>query len=150
MIHTYVSCRVHIIFSTKGRVRSIPAEIQPRLWSYISGICSNLDVKAIVVGGFDDHCHLLVGLSATMSIAELVQKVKANSSRWMRSEMKHAGFQWQESYSAFSVSVSHVDRTIEYIRNQRRHHARRSFEDELGEILEKHGIEVARAVPAGL
>ena len=150
MIHTYVCCRVHIIFSTKGRARSIPTEIQPRLWSYMAGICRNLDAKVLALGGFDDHAHLLVGLPATLTIAELVQKVKANSSRWLRSEALKKPFQWQESYSAFSVSASHVDRTVEYIRRQPEHHRRRTFDQELAAILRKHGIEVGSAVPPGL
>jgi hypothetical protein len=78
-----------------------------------------------------------------------VQKVKANSSRWMNAEVLKKGSQWQENYSAFSVSASHVDRTIEYIGNQRDHHKRRSFDQEFAAILEKHGIEMTRAVPAG-
>lgn len=149
MIHTYVCCRVHIIFSTKGRARTIPAEVQPRLWSYLAGICRNLETKVLAIGGFDDHAHLLIGLPATLTIAELVQKVKANSSRWMRTEGLKKPFQWQESYSAFSVSASHVDRTVEYIRRQPEHHKRRSFDQEMIAILRKHRIEVG-AVPLGL
>lgn len=141
MIHTYVCCRVHVIFSTKGRVRSIPDEIQPRLWSYMAGICRNLNSKVLAVGGFDDHAHLLVGLPATLTIAELVQKVKANSSRWMHAEALRKSFQWQEGYSAFSVSASHVDRTVEYIRRQPEHHKRRSYDQALAAILRKHGID---------
>ena len=150
MQHNYVQCRIHVIFSTKGRTRSIPEDIQPKLWQYIAGICRHLGVKPIAVGGYDDHCHLLVGLPATMTIATLIQKVKANSSRWFHQECLKRSFQWQENYSAFSVSASVIDKTVEYIRNQRKHHERYSFEEELAKILEKNGIVIARAVPAGL
>jgi putative transposase len=146
---SHVSCRLHVIFSTKNRVRSIPADLQPRLWEYLAGICRNLEVKVLAVGGFDDHCHMLIGLSATITIAELMQKVKANSSRWMRNDL-HRTFEWQEGYSAFSVSISHVDQTIKYIRNQPEHHKRRTFSDELEAILKKHGLLAKSAVPAGL
>jgi post-segregation antitoxin (ccd killing protein) len=93
---------------------------------------------------------LLISLPATLTLAEAVQKIKANSSRWMNAEVVKKGFQWQENYSAFSVSASHVDRTLAYIRNQREHHKRRSFDEELAAILAKHGIDMARAVPTGL
>jgi REP element-mobilizing transposase RayT len=149
MSHNYIQCRVHIVFSTKGRRSTIPEQLQPRLWQYISGICRNLGVKPIAVGGFDDHCHILVGISATITLSELVQKIKANSSRWLNAEHLRA-FQWQDNYCLFSVSASHMDRTIAYIRNQREHHKRRSFDDELTAILKKHGIEMVRAVPSGL
>jgi REP element-mobilizing transposase RayT len=147
-MHNFVQCRVHIIFSTKERRRYIPEQIQPQLWQYMFGICRNIGVKPIAIGGFDEHCHMLVGLSTTITIADLVQKVKANSSRWMKQHCKT--FQWQENFCVFSVSASHVDRTIAYIAGQRDHHKRRSFDDELAAILKKHGIEMARAVPAGL
>src|SRR5579859_2307257 len=113
MQHTYVCCRLHIIFSTKGRTRSIPEEIQPRLWQYMAGISRKIGVKPFAVGGWHDHCHVLIALPATLKIAEVVQKLKANSSRWMSSEAACPSFQWQEAYSAFSVSVSHIDRTVE-------------------------------------
>jgi putative transposase len=148
--HNYIQVRVHVVFSTKDRLRLIPADVQPRLWQYIAGICRNLDVKPLAIGGIDDHCHMLISLLATSTLATVVQKVKANSSRWMNAEVLKKGFQWQENYSAFSVSASHVDWTIEYIRNQREHHKRRSFDHEFAAILAKHGIEIARAVPAGL
>ena len=120
------------------------------MWQYIAGICSNLDIKVIAVGGHLDHAHLLIGLPATLSIAECVQKIKANSSRWMHSEGLRKKFDWQEGYSAFSVSASHVDRTIQYIRNQAAHHQRNSFDQELAAILKKHSVFIASAVPAGL
>jgi putative transposase len=143
MPHNYIQCRVHIVFSTKNRVRSIPADLQPRLWQYMFGICRNLGVKSISIGGFDDHCHMLIGLSATITIADLVQKVKANSSRWMN--MEHTkDFHWQDNYCVFSVSASHIDRAIAYIKNQREHHKRRSFDDELAALLKKHGIEMTK------
>jgi putative transposase len=116
----------------------------------MAGICRNIDLKILAVGGYKDHAHLLVGLSATMTIAEAVQKIKANSSRWMHSEALKKKFEWQEGYSAFSVSASHVDATVAYIRNQAEHHERRSFDQELAAILKKHNMLVDSAVPAGL
>jgi len=107
----------------------------------MAGISRKIGVKPFAVGGWHDHCHVLIALPATLKIAEVVQKLKANSSRWMSSEAACPSFQWQEAYSAFSVSVSHIDRTVEYIRNQRRHHARRSFAEEWNAILRLHGIE---------
>ena len=46
-------------------------------------------------------------------------------------------FQWQEGYAAYSVSISHTDITVRYILNQHEHHKRRTFDQELAEIVEK-------------
>lgn len=81
MDHSRVSLRLHCVFSTKDRRPTIPAEFQQRLWEYIGGIARNLGMKAIAVGGTDDHVHVLLLLSPTVPLATAVQKIKANSSR---------------------------------------------------------------------
>jgi putative transposase len=67
-----------------------------------------------------------------------MQKIKANSSRWMGEQ--GIEFAWQEGYGAFSVSISRMDETIAYIQNQREHHEKRSLDEEWAEILKRHGI----------
>ncbi|MCC7422210.1 MAG: transposase, partial [Planctomycetaceae bacterium] len=64
------------------------------------------------------------------------------SSKWFKDEFpKIASFYWQSGYGAFSVSPSHVDALIEYIRNQEEHHKKVSFQDEFRTILRKYGLE---------
>jgi putative transposase len=94
-------------------------------------------VESMAVGGHVEHVHMLLALPATMRLSEVVQKVKANSSRWMKEQGSRL-FSWQEGYSAFSVSVSGAAATIAYIRRQAEHHARRSFDEEISAILRKH------------
>jgi len=71
---------VHIVFSTKERLRSISEKLQPKLWAYMAGILKNHRMHAVAVGGMEDHIHVLVNLGATLSIAKAVQILKANSS----------------------------------------------------------------------
>ena len=82
-----------------------------------------------------------------MTVSIAIQKLKANSSRWMSEQ--GIEFAWQEGYGAFSVSIAAMDATIAYIQNQREHHKKRSFAEEWDEILRRHGL-AERAVPAGL
>jgi REP element-mobilizing transposase RayT len=138
MAHTYNANFVHFVFSTKGRKDLIPLDLQDRLWAYFVGIADNLKIKSLAVGGTGNHVHLLVRLPQTMSVAEAVQKLKANSSRWLGEHGLR--FQWQEGYGAFSVSASLLDIVQAYIRNQRTHHARRSFEEEFRTLLDKSGV----------
>lgn len=148
MSHTHVSNRIHSIFSTKERRKSIPKEFQPRLWAYMDGIFRKLEVKTMAIGGFDDHCHAFFSLPPTLPLSEVMQKLKANSSRFAADELG-TKFGWQEGYSAFSVSISHVDATIRYIQTQEEHHRKKSFDEELAEILRKHGL-MEHVVPTGL
>jgi REP element-mobilizing transposase RayT len=137
MAHTYNANFVHCIFSTKDRQNTIPAELQEQLWAYILGIANNLKIKLLAAGGTANHVHLLLGLPPTIGVAEAVQKLKANSSRWLGERIV---FKWQDGYGAFSVSPSLLDTVQTYIRDQAEHHRKRNFEEEFRALLDKSGV----------
>jgi len=130
---------MHVVFSTKERQKTIPAEMKERVWSYTAGICKGQKVFVHAIGGMEDHIHLLVQFPATIAIAEAIGKIKANSSGWMSDEI--GKFAWQEGYGAFSVSKSNMPAVMRYIQNQERHHRKMTFEEEFIALLKKHGIE---------
>ena len=70
---SYGSSHFHIVYSTKERVPSIPEELQPKLWAYTAGIAANHGIRALAIGGIEDHVHALISLPAIMSIAEAAQ-----------------------------------------------------------------------------
>ena len=140
MSHTYVSSLVHCVFSTKNRRKIIPPEIQSDLWSYIGGIARQNGFKALVVGGTEDHVHILISLPATIPLAKAMQLIKGVSSHWMN-ETNAKGFAWQEGYGAFTVGMSQMSHTIAYIQNQTEHHRKRDFQSEFIAFLKKHEID---------
>src|SRR5688500_12474041 len=110
MPQSLASLNVHIIFSTKNRSQFIAADLQPRLYEYISGVLRSLNCKLVMAGGMPDHVHLLVSIARDVSVSDLVRAIKANSSRWVHETApKLAEFAWQSGYGAFSVSQSNVD-----------------------------------------
>ena len=113
-------------------------DMQPRLWSYIAGIARNIGATVYAVGGTDDHVHVFISVPSMMPVAKAVQTIKANSSRWIRETTP--GFEWQEGYAAFSVSISHTDATIAYVQNQAEHHKRRGYGEELAAMVRKHHL----------
>jgi len=139
-MHSFTSCLVHCVFSTKERRRLITSALQERLWPYLGGIARAHKMKMLAVDGVEDHVHALLSIPATLPIAKAVQLLKGNSSKWIHETFPEQRlFGWQEGYGAFGVSG--VDETIGYIRNQKEHHRSRSFKEELIAFLEKHGIE---------
>src|SRR5438128_332173 len=118
MSQSLVANRLHVIFSTHGRQALIPADAKSALYAYVMGIGNNLGFPILAVGGMADHLHLLTALPPNIPLAEAVQKIKANSSRWMKGRVRN--FTWQRGYAAFSVSASSLDATVEYIRDQER------------------------------
>ena len=140
MAHTCTNLLVHVVFSTKERRELIPESIQPDLWAYIGGIARTNGFKALEVGGTRNHCHALLSIPSRCSVAKCVQLIKAGSSKWMRE--KHSRFfAWQECYGAFTVGVSQVPATVDYIRHQREHHRARDYRSEFLAFLKKNGIE---------
>jgi putative transposase len=141
MSHTYSSNRIHLIFSTKGRRKCLTEELQPKLWAYIAGIARNHGFEAIQVGGAHDHVHVLILVPPSIPLAKAVQLLKGSSSKWLN-ETNAAGnnFAWQEGYGAFSVSASQTEDVVNYIHNQRSHHAKKSYNQEFLEFLKRYNI----------
>ena len=151
MSHSYISCLVHVVFSTAERRPLIGVDIRDRLHAYIGGIARENGMSAIAVGGVADHIHALLSLPRTTSVAKAVQLIKGGSSKWVNDSFPELkGFAWQEGYSAFSIGMSQRDKTVAYIQTQAEHHKRLSFADELAKFLAVHGIKQEDSiVPVG-
>jgi putative transposase len=140
MSHTYVSDLVHCVFSTKERRNLIRPEIQSDLWAFLGGIARKNGFKALIVGGTENHVHVLLSLPAQIPLAKAMQLIKSASSHWMN-EKHTKRFAWQEGYGAFTVGISQKEDTIAYIRSQPEHHRKRSFEEEFVAFLKKHNVD---------
>ena len=139
---SYVSSYSHCVFSTKDRRPCLTTQLRDRLWPFLGGIAREHQMKALSIGGVEDHVHLLLSLPATMSIAKAMQLIKGGSSKWVHDSFPDQRlFAWQTKYGAFSVSVSQLDRIIKYIENQQRHHRRMTFQEEFIALLKRHKIE---------
>lgn len=142
MSHTYSLLLYHIVFSTKERRPTITPSLEPDLHAYLGGIVREIGGRPLAVGGVADHVHLLVQLPPRIAPADAARVVKTNSSKWVHEERLEPGFRWQDGYAAFSVSESGRDRLTRYItfRGQAEHHRKQTFQEELIELLERHGI----------
>jgi len=133
---------VHLTYSTAGRRNWLDKALRPDLFAYKAAILRELDSPAVIIGGVDDHVHLLFSLSRNHAIKAVVQNVKGSSSMWMKERGRdYAAFQWQAGYAIFSVSASNSDKVRRYIENQETRHRKQSFQDELLALLEKHSME---------
>jgi len=132
---------LHIVFSTKNRENLIKPEIEELLHKYIAGILKNLDCTAIKIGGPANHIHILNTFSRTISISKMLELVKKDSSKWIKTKgNEYHNFYWQNGYGVFSVSQSKIDIVKKYIDNQKEHHKEKSFKDEYRKFLIEYGI----------
>lgn len=141
MGQSLVNQYTHIIFSTKNRQELIFPSIEFELYSYLGGICNNLECNTIQIGGHLDHVHILCMFSKKLALDKLLQELKANSSKWMKKkDDRLKQFFWQDGYGAFSVSPNHVSNLKEYISNQHEHHKDVTFKEEYLKVLKKNNI----------
>lgn len=139
MPQSLVKNLVHLVFSTKHRQPWLPKEHRAALFAYQSGILQQWDSPALLIGGVEDHVHLLLSLSKNHALAKVVEEVKKGSSKWMKSDgPRNSEFCWQAGYAAFSVSQSNAEAVRDYIANQEEQHRKTTFQDELRALLRRH------------
>jgi putative transposase len=137
MSHSLASVHVHFIFSTKNRLPLLRDDRED-MFAYLGGIVRELGGKAVIVGGTQDHVHMLVRMPLLSGISDVMRLVKTNSSKWMRHLRRDFG--WQTGFAAFSVSMSVLPEVTAYIRDQEQHHRKMTFQQELVVLLKKHNV----------
>lgn len=136
------SIYLHLIFSTKNRQPFIADKIESELHAYMCGIFRNKGCPALIIGGDVDHIHTLFLLSRTCTVAELVEKVKSYSSRWIKDQGKEfKDFKWQSGYGVFSIGQSGVDDVKRYIANQKVQHRDKSYQIEFRSLCWKYNVD---------
>ena len=134
---------IHLVFSTKERQPFLrDRDTRESLHAYLGGISKTLDCPPIIVGGTEDHVHLLARFGRTITQAEWVKELKRVSNLWLKEQSRtYADFQWQGGYADFSVSPSNLERVKRYIASQEDNHRKLSFQDELRALFRKHKVE---------
>ena len=133
---------VHIIFHIKNTAVKIRTEDKDALYAYIGAIIKDKDSIPILINGADDHVHVLCVMSKNITLAKLVEEIKGNSSRWIKTlNPYYEKFAWQGGYGGFSVCPSLHDKTKKYIENQEKHHKKMTFQEEYLLFLKEYNIE---------
>ena len=136
---------IHLVFSTKNRERFIADAIRPHLHAYMGTVLKNVKSPSLLINSVEDHVHVLFSLHRTKALSDVVGDLKASSSKWIKTQSSDlATFGWQGGFGAFSISESNVPAVRAYIENQREHHSKVSFQDEMRaflKFLKKHGVE---------
>ncbi len=141
MVQSHACVNIHLVFSTKGRREFIVDAIRSDLHAYMSAISRREGADVHEVGGIEDHVHMLVHLPRTLTLASLAEKIKSGSSKWIKTKgTEFQLFAWQNGYGVFSVSQSQVPCVRRYIQEQRAHHRKWNFQEELRALLTRHGI----------
>jgi len=133
---------LHLVFSTKDRIGWLDDSIRPRVFAYMAEVGRQTNCEIYRVGGMSDHVHIAVQLPRTMTVADLVKKLKTTSSVWIKENGEaHDKFSWQTGYGAFSLGASQLADITAYIDRQEEHHRAKDFKEEYLGFLSKYGID---------
>jgi putative transposase len=133
---------IHIVYSTKNRNDWIIPEIETELHAYIATICQSYKSPVLIIGGTQNHIHILCQLGRTITISKLLEKIKPGSSKWIKTKgNQFSSFYWQNGYGSFSADTSKIISLKKYIKEQKKHHEHITFKEEYLELLKENNIE---------
>ena len=137
-----VSSMFHVVINTYRRQMTIPDETSEHLYRYIWSIIKSRGCKLYRINGIGNHIHMLIELSPTIALSDLVRDIKLGSSKWAKQQVFFPQFSgWGKEYGAFSCSQRDKEAIVKYIINQREHHQSKSFDDEYRDFIEECGLE---------
>jgi putative transposase len=141
MANTYTQIHIQTVFTVQNRHCVIRPSWEIELYRYLTGIIQNYGHKVLAINGMPDHIHIFFGMRPNQSLSDLMQQVKGDSSKWINQKGFVMGrFSWQEGYGGFSYGKSQVDNVIDYIKDQKNHHRKKTFLEEYIEFLDKFEV----------
>jgi putative transposase len=141
MAHSLSKIWIHAIWTTKERLPLIKTDVEKELHREMKNAFKEKECHIKIINGMEDHVHCLFILNKKISLADVIKHVKGGSSHHVNlHDLINDKFAWQTGYAAYSVSESIVDSVYEYIKNQKKHHVGRTFEDEFLEFCKIFGF----------
>jgi len=136
---SYLRVWIHLVFATKNREPLLSKDIRHDIFKHISENCQEKQIFLKAINGYTEHLHCLISLGRDQNIAKIVQLIKGESSFWINQQnITKAKFSWQDDYFAVSIGESQVETVVNYIKNQDRHHSKKSFDDEVADFMQKY------------
>ncbi|HEY3415152.1 MAG TPA: IS200/IS605 family transposase [Armatimonadota bacterium] len=122
---------IHFTWSTMGRAPYLSPDIREDVYACIRSGCARQGLTVVALNGIEDHVHLLVRMTTTTTVADVVRQAKGASSHFVNHSGDDRGFRWQDGYAAFSVSRWDAPKVAGYIANQVEHHRDGTTKDAL-------------------
>ena len=133
---------IHAIWATKERLPLIDINAESKIYEYLRNQLIEMGCSVRIINGTADHVHCLFLLNSQKSIAEVIKQIKGSSSHFINQQnIVHHKFAWQTGYAAFSVSESGLEKVFDYIKNQKQHHQKRTFQQEYDVLLKLNGFD---------
>ena len=146
MANTFHQLYIQCVFAVKYRNAVIDKSWRPQLMAVMGNLINETGCHNLIVNGVEDHVHCFFRLLPNLEISEVMQSVKAKSSKWVNeSGLLQERFEWQRGFGAFTYSPWDKDMIFNYVKGQEKHHAKQNFKAEYLETLQKHEVEFDEA-----
>lgn len=141
MSHSFNKIWIHAIWATKERMPLIDSKSEIKIHDYMRKQFVEIDCPVRIINGMPDHIHCLFLLSSQKSIAEIIKQIKGSTSHFVNEKnLISEKFVWQTGYAAYSVSESQLEKVFQYVKNQKQHHLKQTFQQEYDEFLKLYGF----------
>lgn len=139
---TYTQILYQVVFSPKDRAPVLIKANRERLFSYLGGVINKHKSIPIRINGVEDHLHIIMYLHPSTALADLIKDMKIASSIMIKENNLFPGFKgWQAGYSAFTYAAEALDNLTRYVERQEEHHKRKTFREEIVQLLSEHKVE---------
>jgi putative transposase len=140
---SYRQLLYHFVFRTKEGLPTIRQDRVEELYSYITGIIKHKNSHLYRINGIENHLHILTDLHPSVAVADFMRDIKVSSSLWIKNSDFFPSFDgWAEGYGSFTCSYMDLGRLIEYIKSQKEHHKKKTFDEEYRNLLLESGVQI--------
>ena len=123
---------VHVIWTVKGREALLTRPVRRVLFVHMQKDGEEKGLHILAMNGVEDHIHLLLQLMPSQNLSQVVRSIRAGAASWINeSKLLAAEVEWEDCYTAYSVSPSGLKQQKEYIEKQEEYHKTKSFDNEL-------------------
>ncbi|HSB01695.1 MAG TPA: IS200/IS605 family transposase [Anaerolineales bacterium] len=127
----------HVVWGTKNRLALIDPAWEKDLYEYIWGRAVTLDCIPHAIGGMPDHVHVAISIPPSLSVASLIVQFKCASSHHVNQNYADGSFLWKADYRILSFSEKSLSTIVDYVNNQKKHHADKTLNMEMENVTPK-------------
>lgn len=142
MSHSFGKIWIHAIWSTKERAPLIDPGKEHVIYDLMKDEFLDQGCRVQIINGMADHVHALFLLNLKKAVSDIIKQVKGSSSHEInRQNVIKYKFSWQTGFAAYSVSESSYGKVFQYIKNQKQHHRKTTFQKEYENFILLHGLQ---------
>ncbi len=130
---------LHLVWHTKNSMPLLTPKVEPMAHRYLKQrIMDTPGAFLHAIGGIETHVHLAVTVPPKLTPSEWIGQLKGGSSHDVNEEigMRNKSLQWQSGYGVVSFGTRDLPWVIDYVLNQRSHHANHRVHHRLESITE--------------